>query len=79
MIVEKYLTTKQIKGFLYKYIPKNKEEKKGLFLLPSQTGSGKTHATIQYISERISDSHMDYYNVYQYQLLVRFLYHLKMF
>jgi len=59
MIVEKYLTTKQIKGFLYKYIPKNKEEKKGLFLLPSQTGSGKTHATIQYISERISDSSKD--------------------
>ena len=55
MIVEKYLTTKQIKGFLYKYIPKNKEEKKGLFLLPLQTGSGKTHATVQYMSERIND------------------------
>ena len=59
MAEEAYLTTKQIKEFLYKYIPEKKDEKKGLFLLPSQTGSGKTYATIQYMSEKISDNSKD--------------------
>ncbi|WP_457745483.1 hypothetical protein [Sulfurimonas sp.] len=49
----KYPTTEYAKKLLYKYIPQNKRDKKGLFLLPLQTGSGKTHATIEYIKENI--------------------------
>jgi len=48
-----YPTTEQVKKFLYKYVPNNKQDRKGLFLLPAQTGSGKTHATIQYMAEKI--------------------------
>jgi len=48
-----YPTTELIKEFLNKYIPQNKNNKKGLFLLPSQTGSGKTHATVQYMADKI--------------------------
>ena len=49
----RYPTTELIKEFLYRYIPQTKENKKGLFLLPSQTGSGKTHATVQYMADKI--------------------------
>ncbi|WP_434581517.1 hypothetical protein MLC52_05195 [Sulfurimonas sp. NW15] len=49
----KYPTTEYAKSLLYKYIPQNKSDKHGLFLFPLQTGSGKTHATIQYMKESL--------------------------
>lgn len=51
--ITKYPTTEYIKSLLYKYIPKNKTNRKGLLLLPMQTGSGKTHATVEYIKEHV--------------------------
>ena len=53
MSIKKYPTTEYAKELLYIYIPKNKVDRKGLFLFPLQTGSGKTHATIEYIKENI--------------------------
>jgi len=53
MNTNKYPTTAYAKELLYSYIPKNKADRKGLFLFPLQTGSGKTHATIEYIKENI--------------------------
>lgn len=49
----RYPTTALIKKYLEKYIPTSKANRRGLFLLPLQTGSGKTHATIQYMQNHI--------------------------
>jgi len=51
-----YQTTEYIKTLLDKYIPRDKKDRKGLFLLPLQTGSGKTHATIQYMKEHLQQN-----------------------
>lgn len=51
-----YPTTEYIKTLLNKYIPQNKKDKKGLFLLPLQTGSGKTHATVEYMKEHLQQN-----------------------
>ena len=49
----KYPTTAYAKELFYRHIPKNKADRKGLYLFPLQTGSGKTHAAIEYIKESI--------------------------
>lgn len=49
-----YPTTAYIKELYKKYLPiYDGEKQKGLFLLPLQTGSGKTHATAQIIADII--------------------------
>ncbi|MFA7083200.1 MAG: DEAD/DEAH box helicase family protein [Arcobacteraceae bacterium] len=48
----KYPTTEYIKELYKKYLPiYDGERKSGLFLLPAQTGSGKTHATAFVIAD----------------------------
>lgn len=50
--MQKYLTTEKIIEFLFKYLPEAGEKTLGLFVLPTQTGSGKTHATSQFMVHR---------------------------
>ena len=56
-----YPTTELIRSYYKKYIPEAKKDRTGLFLLPSQTGSGKTHATVEHIAKSIKTGREDRY------------------
>lgn len=50
--MEKFSSSKYIKHLYNKYLNKASS---GLFLMPAQTGAGKTYATLEWIKEKIGD------------------------